>query len=151
MCCYCGLSLAFENCCQSIHMNKRSADTAEALMRSRYSAYVLGNTDYLSETWMPGYRPQSMELMEGVTWLGLEIVRTEGGLKQDKVGSVEFKANFMQENRLYCLHEKSYFEQIEGQWFYKRGDIIEHEPVLISMKQSCPCGSGKKFKHCCSV
>ena len=75
--CPCGSGRAYVACCGPLHDGEPAA-TAEALMRSRYSAYVLGHTDHVFRTWHPRTRPDDVS-SDGTTWLGLEIVRTEDG------------------------------------------------------------------------
>lgn len=151
MACYCGLGQSFEACCQLMLLHHVEAETAEKLMRSRYSAYLLSDAEYLERTWHEAYCPDVLDLTEEVVWLGLEVLTTEAGLKNDINGIVEYKARYMQGGYLYCLHEKSFFEKVGGLWFYKKGDIYHHAPELVTMKQECPCGSGKKYKRCCFV
>ncbi len=98
------------------------APTAEALMRSRYAAYVLGLGDYLLATWHPGTRPpQPITFEPGLRWLGLEIRRVTQTAPDQ--AEVEFVARSKQGGRAHRLHENSRFVQVAGRWTYRDGDI----------------------------
>ncbi|MDH5391765.1 MAG: YchJ family metal-binding protein [Gammaproteobacteria bacterium] len=149
MSCYCGSGELFEVCCQLRHLVHERADTAESLMRARYSAYVLGMTEFLNRTWLDGDGVESAADLKVVNWCGLDIVSTRAGMKSDSEGWVEFKAYFIEHDRLFCLHENSHFVQNQGHWFYKEGELYRHEPKELALNAECPCGSGKKYKRCC--
>lgn len=149
--CYCCSVRPFENCCLPVHGCHAVAETAEQLMRSRYSAYVMGNTEFLKSSWQSGYRPEFIGEMTAVNWCRLEIVSTETGHRSDKEGWVEFKAYFIEHDKLCCLHESSYFVQQHGLWFYQRGETFENKARQISANGLCPCGSTKKYKRCCRI
>lgn len=97
-----------------------SAPDAETLMRSRYSAFVLGRADYLLATWHASTRPQRLELESGIHWLGLEVrqCRTLDATH----ATVEFVARFRSEGRAVRQHEHSRFENTGGRWLYVDGD-----------------------------
>ena len=142
--CPCGSGLPLANCCGPLHAGKPAA-TAEALMRSRYAAYVLGDIDYVRntwtpETWPPAFPPDTTE------WIGLRIVRTDKGGEADDEGIVEFVAAFREKGKVLGLHETSRFVKREGRWLYADG-----KPKLESFGRNdpCPCGSGRKVKQCC--
>ncbi|MDH5516316.1 MAG: YchJ family metal-binding protein [Gammaproteobacteria bacterium] len=149
--CYCGSAKQFERCCQPIHGAHAAAETAEALMRARYSAYCLGDNEFIRRSWLTAYQQQPEAVSEAakLKWCGLTIVSTQAGQKEQCEGQVEFKAWFIEENRLYCLHENSRFVHQRGLWFYQDGEIFEQGSKAISSNTLCPCGSGKKFKRCC--
>ena len=123
--CPCGSDIDYETCCGRYHSGEQDALTAEVLMRSRYSAYVLGNEDYLLKTWHETTRPQSLELdKDNVTkWNGLAIRSTEKGTEQDDHGVVEFIARYKINGKAHHLHEISRFNKEHGQWFYVDGDL----------------------------
>jgi SEC-C motif-containing protein len=123
------------------------APTAEALMRSRYSAYVLKNSAYLNDTWHPSTRPVALDVSSDDTeWRRLEVVGTEKGAETDSEGVVEFAAWFQGGQ----LHERSRFVREEGRWFYLDGEILPpHQQEKPGRNAPCPCGSGKKYKRCC--
>lgn len=130
------------------------AITAEALMRSRYTAYVVKNVDYLLKTWHPSTKPANIDLGTIPKWNGLHIVSTEAGDESDSYGTVEFKATALSQGKIFRLHEKSRFVKEHGRWLYVDGDIKDDRPPNTRVKkigrnEPCPCGSGKKFKKCC--
>jgi SEC-C motif-containing protein len=98
------------------------APTAEALMRSRYSAFVLDNLPYLLATWHPSTRPSALEPNPpGLKWLGLAIKQTRS--QDPEHATVEFVARSRQAGRAHRLHELSRFVREDGQWFYVDGDL----------------------------
>ncbi len=125
-------------------------------MRSRYSAYVAGDTAYVLRTWHASTRPSALDTDVIPAWCGLEIVRTEKGQEEDDQGLVEFKARALSEQTMVELHEVSRFVKEDGQWLYVAGDIREEgtekkagATKKVGRNSPCPCGSGKKFKKCC--
>ncbi|MFW5500666.1 MULTISPECIES: YchJ family protein [unclassified Maridesulfovibrio] len=156
--CPCGSGNAYESCCEPYITGKEPAPTAEALMRSRYSAFVVKNVDYLGDTLAPESKHdydenQVKTWAETSTWLGLEIVSTSKGLSDDETGEVEFIAKFRQSGAIHTHHEASHFEKREGNWLYLDGDIVPPMPIKkdkkVGRNEPCPCGSGKKYKKCC--
>lgn len=120
--CFCGSDSSYENCCEPFHNGLQFTPTAEILMRSRYSAYVLQNADYLLSTWYKSTRPKQLDFsQDAVTWQKLEILHTKkGGAKDDK-GRVEFNAFYVQEGETRLMHEISRFKKFGGKWFYVDG------------------------------
>ena len=122
--CPCGSALPYGGCCSRWHRGEQhlQAPTAEALMRSRYSAYVLDLRDYLLATWHTSTRPASLAAPEpGLRWLGLEVRRHE---QQDEThASVEFIARSKLGGRAARLHELSRFVRDGGRWTYVAGDL----------------------------
>jgi SEC-C motif domain protein len=99
------------------------APSAEALMRSRYSAFVLGRTDYLLATWHPGTRPPRLDANPAaLTWLGLELRRHT--VADADHATVEFVARNKLGGRAERLHERSRFVRENGRWFYVDGDDL---------------------------
>jgi len=147
--CFCCSGKEYEDCCQPYIDLKKIADTAEQLMRSRYSAYVLKEQFYLRESWVKDQCPAEFELDDGTKWVRLEVVSTEKGQQEDGTGKVEFRAYFVQQDKLFCVHEISDFQRYSDRWLYYSGELIAEPVVSLSMSQSCPCGSGKKYKRCC--
>lgn len=119
-------------------------------MRSRFSAYVLQLGEYIYDTYHKEYRGNltATQLAEQtVEWKNLQIIETE---TQEKIGFVEFKAWFIDNGELSCLHERSNFVKEDKQWLYCDGDIYpEQKSGKIARNDPCPCGSGKKYKKCC--
>ena len=120
--CTCGSGLAYADCCERWHSGG-VAPTAEVLMRSRYSAYVLGLEDYLLLTWLVDTRPQYMELEAEPRpqWQGLEVKRSAATGPDSAV--VEFVARYKLAGKALQLHEISRFLLIEGQWYYVDGQL----------------------------
>ena len=123
--CSCGSPNSYSNCCEIAHVNILQVDTAEALMRSRYTAFVKANINYLSKSWHSTTRPTSknelgeiLDWTASVIWERLEIVNTTKGTAFDTEGTVEFKAYYFEGVHLKCIHENSYFSKEEGYWVY---------------------------------
>ena len=119
--CPCNPSATYAACCQPLHEGA-PADTAEALMRSRYSAYVLGLRDYLVATWHPSTRPVPFELDDapGLRWFGLEVRRH--AQLGNETAVVEFVARYKPGGApAVRLHEISRFERVDGRWLYVDG------------------------------
>lgn len=145
--CYCGSGRKIDNCCGIYLEGKADAPTPEALMRSRYSAYVTGNNDHLLRTWHAETRPENLDVSADTgDWAGLEVLDS----RQDgDAGIVEFRAFYRDGGRMAVLHERSRFVREQGRWFYVDGDQVKEKPVKVGRNDPCPCGSGKKFKRCC--
>lgn len=120
--CPCGRPAAYAACCRPLHEGAPAAD-AEALMRSRYSAYVLGLADYLLATWHASTRPAALALDEEPKpkWLGLEVKRHAATGPDSAL--VEFVARYRVGGRGQRLHEVSRFRREAGRWYYVDGDI----------------------------
>jgi SEC-C motif-containing protein len=117
--CLCGLPEAYESCCGRFLSGAAAAPTAEALMRSRYSAFVRRDAGYLLRTWHPRTRPERLELDPRMRWTGLEVLGTTGGSAFHSTGTVTFRASY----RGGALHERSRFERVDGAWVYVDGDF----------------------------
>lgn len=87
-------------------------------MRSRYTAFALGDRDYLLRTWHRSTRPGTLELDPSLTWVGLQIVSRTGGSLLETSGTVEFVASYRAAGRLHELHENSRFAKQDGTWVY---------------------------------
>lgn len=150
--CPCGSGSSYADCCAAFHAGLRPAPSAEALMRSRYSAYALKKAAYLIATWHSDTRPAALELDDDTTrWIGLDILRTANGKPLDTDGEVEFRAHYLAGSRRGRLHEISRFVRLHSAWAYLDGDIQpDSGDTPVGRNEPCPCGSGKKFKHCCS-
>ena len=119
--CPCGTGLPYAECCGRLHEGSASAATAEQLMRSRYSAFAVGDLAYLLATWHPGTRPASLDLDPGVRWLGLEVLAGTGGSMLATEGTVEFRASHLRGGRRGAQHERSRFVREESRWYYVDG------------------------------
>ncbi|MFJ5778358.1 YchJ family protein [Streptomyces sp. NPDC093094] len=119
--CPCGLPEPYETCCGRCHSGAAAAPTAEALMRSRYSAFVQRDAGYLLRTWHPRTRPARIDLDPAMRWTGLEILETGAGSAFHTTGTVTFRASY----RGGSLHERSRFERVDGAWVYVDGDFLD--------------------------
>ena len=145
--CPCGTGLKLTDCCLPRITGTAPAMTAEALMRSRYSAYVLANVDYLAASWHASTRPEKLDVSGNIEWLGLDILACKAGLVADIKGTVEFIARYNQHGVAAAVRECSRFVKEQGTWFYVDGDLkTAAEP---GRNAPCQCGSGKKYKKCC--
>lgn len=142
--CYCNSKNKFSDCCEPFLNNMSKPSTPEQLMRSRYSAYVLGRGEYILKTTAKESRYEDdiefiKEYSKAVLWLGLDIVHVKDNI-------VEFKAYYKDTQGVKVQHERSSFVYENGEWFYKEGKLFNSK---IDRNQPCPCKSGKKYKKCC--
>jgi SEC-C motif domain protein len=119
--CPCGSGLTYAECCGPLHDGTRTAATAEQLMRSRYSAFAVGDPAYLLATWHSTTRPHSLDLDPEVRWTGLEVLATTGGALLAAEGTVEFRAHHVVDGRSGAQHENSRFVREDGRWRYLDG------------------------------
>lgn len=122
--CPCGTGQSYQACCGRYHAGELAgqAPSPEALMRSRYSAFVLDLRDYLLSTWHPSTRPALIEPPEpGLKWLGLQVKAAQ--LQDADRGTVEFVARSKLGGRAHRLHETSRFVRETGRWFYVDGEV----------------------------
>lgn len=122
--CMCLSGEQYDACCGRFHSGDADAATAEQLMRSRYSAFVLLNRQYLLRTWHPDTAPAALDLDPELQWRRLDIISTTRGGPLDTVGSVEFKAWFRQAGDRGIHHEVSRFVREDGRWFYLDGNVL---------------------------
>jgi len=135
--CPCGSEQPFKHCCQPIIAND-SANTAEQLMRSRYTAFVLRNSEYLLKTWHADTCPADFKLGQA-HWLGLKILHKE-------IDTVHFSAAFQSASKTMILEETSRFVCIDSHWRYVDGDC---SVTTVKRNDPCFCGSTIKYKNCC--
>ena len=153
--CPCWSSRSLESCCAPYLSGAQQPETAQALMRSRFSAFQLRKPEYLLETWDLSTRPSHLNFdKDERRWSTLEIVDTVGGGPSDERGVVEFKATYELGDDTYLFHEISRFVRHRGHWVYLDATFPYHGKIAHlgkTLKNApCPCGSGKKFKKCCS-
>jgi len=117
-------------------------------MRSRYSAFALGERDYLLETWHADYRPARLELDTTICWIGLDIIASG---QQDMRATVEFEARLLAAGAVSAMRERSEFVCRQGRWLYTSGEQLPARTLSWKpgRNELCPCGSGRKFKRCC--
>jgi SEC-C motif-containing protein len=117
--CPCGSGAAYADCCGPLHAGTEKAATAESLMRSRYSAFALGDAAYLLRTWHPETRPERLDLEgDGRRFTGLQILETTGGSPLHTRGTVRFRADYTDADGPGSQTEHSEFERIGGDWTY---------------------------------
>ena len=92
-------------------------------MRSRYTAYAVGELDHVFRTWHPRTRPDEIGATPGLTWVGLEVLRTVAGGPDDETGAVEFRARSRTADGEHVMHETSRFTRRSGRWVYLDGDV----------------------------
>ena len=120
--CPCGSGDAFGGCCGPL-LRGEPAPSAERLMRSRYTAFVVGDERHLAGSWHPGTRPRTLDLDPRVWWTGLEILAAEAGRSGDRRGTVEFRATWRDGRETGILHERSRFVFQRDRWWYLDGDL----------------------------
>lgn len=155
--------ISLEECCGPFLQSKSKAPTAEALMRSRYSAYVVKNIDYIDRTQIETEtdvfnKEEALKWADSSDWMGLEIKKTQKGEANDQTGVVEFIAHYKDKVSGTELHhhETSLFKKVAGEWKFETGQIHGAQPVKrlepkVGRNDPCSCGSGKKFKKCCGA
>ena len=155
--CPCGSDLPYAECCEPYITGAAQPSTAEALMRSRYSAYVEHTIDYIVDTCVREGQDaidikQTRDWSEKSRWLGLKILSVNRGGPADTEGSVEFEALYERDGLRDIHHENARFKKENGRWLYQEGSVVPKTVVRSSPKvgrnDPCPCGSGKKYKHC---
>ncbi|WP_426416402.1 YchJ family protein [Aestuariirhabdus sp. LZHN29] len=151
--CPCHSGSLYSDCCAPLHRKSAQPRTATQLMRSRYSAFALGDIDYLVSTTRSDQRAlldrsSLADWLARTRWLRLEILSAEAGTDTDRVGRVEFNAWYRLDGKdtLQCHHEHSSFVREHNRWVFVDPTI---DAPAIGRNAPCPCGSGKKYKRCC--
>ncbi len=155
--CPCGSNLAYAECCEPVITGAQSARTAQELMRARYTAYTMADTEFIFNTTHPDHRDGydhagTKAWAQNSEWLGLEVLATEGGCSQDQNGTVEFIATFRNNGIVQKHHELGRFSKQDDTWLFTTGDMVKPKPVVstkVGRNEPCPCGSGRKYKKCC--
>lgn len=146
--CPCGSAVEYSLCCQPYLSGTQVAPDPSHLMRSRYSAFVMKDAEYLISTWHPNCQAATFraEIEAGFArtqWLGLAVFEHAAG-KNDSEGYVSFIARFNENGKTGAIIERSRFLKENGRWYY-----IDGTRPQFGRNDPCPCGSGKKFKKCC--
>lgn len=154
--CPCGSGASFAACCEPIIKGTRESETAEELMRARYSAFATQAIDFIIESTHTRTRNEIdlafiREWSETSTWQGLEILEVKQ-VNENKA-FVSFEAQFTQSGEDHRHREKSLFERENGEWRFVTGDelknpTVRYETPRPGRNDPCPCGSGKKYKKC---
>ncbi len=157
--CPCSSGKMYQDCCEPLLSGSRKAETAEELLRARYSAHVKLEMDFVKDTTHPDqvsrYEPATAKSWaEKSEWDRLEVVDIEGGAPDDETANIEFVAHFRQKDKLKTHHELAHFKRYEGEWFFYDGQGVVPKQVVrqqpkVGRNEPCPCGSGKKYKKCC--
>ncbi len=148
--CPCGSTKTLAQCCLKLINGDAPAQSAEQLMRSRYSAFVLGAYPYLlSSHWQSDSDKSDLKALQEsnqhTQWLSLRIIDSQDN-------QVEFCAYYREHDGFYCLHERSNFIQQDGNWFYTDGELFKDSGrIKPNRNEPCLCGSTKKFKRCCGA
>ena len=161
--CFCGSHKNFSSCCQPFIEQKKTPKTPEQLMRSRFSAYAVGNGQYIYDTYAKSSQlSQSVkdinDWSKACTWIALQIYSINNNnviISESAEQYIEFSAFYIEDNILYELRENSRFvlENIKLEnvpksiqqnlrWRYIDGDIVKHcERVKVKRKELCPCNN----------
>lgn len=116
--CPCGTGGTYAACCAAYVIDGKPAPTAEALMRSRYTAYAIGASDHIFRTWHPRTRPDDVRVDDNLQWMGLEIVDVVDGGIEERSGTVEFVARWTAHGQHGEMRERSTFARRGGRWVY---------------------------------
>ncbi len=148
--CPCGSEQLLTLCCGRYHAGT-PAPSAEALMRSRYSAYALGLIDYLAHSTLPAQQAgldhdAIRAWSQGSTWLGLEVEQAQLIEGEPQHAYVTFTAHWRDAGGAHSHRERSAFVRNNGQWYF----IDPTVELKLGRNDACPCASGQKFKKCCA-
>lgn len=159
--CPCGSGKLYAACCAPLINGDEQAQSAEALMRARYSAHVTSEIDYIHDTTLASRRgdfnrARLLNWTKNAQWLGLEILNTTDGTPEDTTGTVEFIARYREKGKRVNHHEIAEFTKEDGRWYFKDGNAPKAEQFIrqgpkVGRNDPCPCGSGKKYKKCCGA
>lgn len=147
MSCPCGLGEIYQACCARFIEGSALPQTAEQLMRSRYTAYSMSNIQYIEQT-MRGPAAKNFDPISAnhwateANWLNLTV--TDHTQNSEDSATVSFIACYEERGQKKFLAEKSDFKKVAGRWYYTEGQAFK-----IGRNENCPCGSGKKYKRCC--
>ena len=156
--CPCESGNDYSKCCEPFHKGADQAATAEQLMRSRYSAFVKGEVDYIYDSHNPDTRGEVNKdeirtWSENSEWQGLDILDVQKGGAEDEVGRVEFVAHYAVDDEDLDHQEVADFVKKDGRWYFHDGVIVKQQIVRegpkVGRNDPCPCNSGKKYKKCC--
>lgn len=125
--CPCGRGVWLAACCGPILSGESEASTAERLMRSRYTAFAIGDAEYLLRSWHPSTRPESVEIDARTAWQRLLIESTAAGGPFDDQGLVTFTAIARVDGSRFVQRERSRFARVDGRWVYVDGDPLDPE------------------------
>jgi len=123
--CPCGSKKRYKNCCQLVHNDHTQAKTPEQLMRARYSAYSLGLTDFIINTYTPDVATNihRSEIEQGTELHWIKLSLKSSGITSPNDGFVHFKALYKEDGDTFFLEEVSYFKKHNDKWFYVNGEF----------------------------
>ena len=165
--CPCGYNFPYTDCCGPLIRGTVPADTAEDLMRSRYTAFSMGEWEYLDRTrhtrdGEPEKTRSSHYRQDNIAWTKLEILGCEDGGQSDEEGKVSFIAHYTENDEDKTLEETSKFIKEDGRWYYSEklskvapavkatsGRPFVRDQPKVGRNDPCICGSKKKYKKCC--
>jgi SEC-C motif-containing protein len=157
--CPCGSGRPYDSCCGPLLAGTIAATTPEALMRSRYTAYVKQDLPYLARTLHPSQRNDYDEQgaarwAREADWEALDIVNTAVDPANTNKGTVEFKARYRMHGISHIHHELAEFRKSGDTWYFHDGKMVgagqfRRDTPKVGRNDPCPCGSGKKYKKCC--
>ena len=176
--CPCGSGRTYRTCCEPFINGTAWPQTASELMRARYTAYTMGNVDYIGTTYAPtsgaaAHAKAAQDWVATSKFKSLKIVRTSKGGAEDNIGKVEFLATYEQAGQAWDHHEVSEFARdSQGHWRFisseshrhaagedhhhghhhdHGGHTLRRATPKVGRNDPCPCGSGKKYKKCCGA
>ncbi len=155
--CPCGSGSEYAACCEPVITGKKTAETAEQLMRARYAAHVKVEVDFLFESTHPDHRQGydhkgTRNWAASSEWHGLEILETLQGGPRDEEGEVVFVARYRDKDGIHSHHERGQFKRKDDRWLFTEGIMIKSPPASsskVGRNDPCICGSGHKYKKCC--
>lgn len=154
--CPCGSGLTFGQCCEPILAGRAAAPDAERLMRARFTAHATYHFKFLHDSYKPtAGKPYVAEVGEPtMQWTKLVVHSHETSPENPDKAYVDFSAYGTEDKVEKVLHEKAEFLRVNGQWLYNREARLGPAPYKstapkVGRNDPCPCGSGKKHKHCC--
>jgi len=161
--CPCGSEIDLSKCCLPVIQGKRKAETAEELLRARYTAFTQGAVDFIldshhSKTRHEVKREEIADWSTNSDWLGMKVVQKEAGTATDLEGKIVFGAQYRTkgEEKINEHWEQAIFEKENGAWRFldargvRTGPYVREAPK-VGRNDACTCGSGKKYKKCCGV
>ena len=158
--CPCTSGLSFDECCGPYLNGQKNVPTAEALLRSRYTAFTKTNIDYIRNTRHPRSESafdeeSARKWSEESQWQGLEIISIDEPKENATLSKIEFIARYKQNDKEEEHNENAVFvKDTDGRWYFQDGDFLRPETFVrknnkVGRNDPCPCNSGKKFKKCC--
>jgi SEC-C motif domain protein len=161
--CPCGSQQELTKCCLPYIQKAKSAPTAEALLRARYTAFTRGDVDFIldthhSQTRAEVNRDKIQSWSQNSDWVGLKLLETKDGTPSDSTGTIAFHVQYRnrEDGKLTDHLELSEFEKEDGEWRFRNAKELKQNPIRrtdpkLGRNDPCACGSGKKFKKCCAT